>query len=111
MQLTVVIGSTVVLDILGHSATNGAPLGADSIITASSNAPEVCTVPANVPGTADTSISGIPVTITGTGSADIKAQVSPKDGSGPFEDIATLLVTPLPIPGLARIELVLRQVV
>lgn len=108
MQLTVVIGSTVVLDILGHSANNGAPLGADSAIALSSNAPEVATVSATVPGSDQTSITDVPVTIVGTGSTDIQVNVTPKDGSGPFSDIATLLVTPLPVPGLARVELVLR---
>lgn len=110
MVLTVVIGSTVVLDILGHSASNGAPLGADSAIALTSNAPEVATVPATVPGTGETSITDVPVTIVGTGSTDISVSVTPKDGSGPFTDTATLLVTPLPVPGLARVELVLRQV-
>lgn len=111
MNLTVVIGSTVVLDILGHSASNGASLGVDSVITLSSNAPEVATVPGTVPGTAENQIIDVPVTIVGTGSTDIKVAVSPKDSTGPFEDIATLLVTPLPVPGLARVELVLRQTV
>lgn len=110
MVLTVVIVSTVVLDILGHSASDGAPLGADSAITLTSNAPEVATVPGTVPGTADTQITGVPVTIVGTGSTDISVSVAPKDGSGPFVDTGTLLVTPLPVPGLARVELVLRQV-
>lgn len=109
-SLTAVIGSTLVLDIFGHSATNGAPLGADSTIALSSNAPEVITVPATVPGTTDTSILGIPVTITGTGSADAKLAVSPKDGTGPFEDTFTFLITPLPQPGLVRVELIGRQV-
>lgn len=110
MALTVVIGSTVVADIFGHSASNGAPLGADSAITLTSNAPEVATVPSTVPGTDQTSITDIPVTIVGTGSTDITVSVSPKDGSGPFVSTATLLVTPLPVPGLASVELVLRQV-
>ena len=109
MVLTIVIGSSVVLDILGHSASNGAPLGADSAIALSSNAPEVATVPPTVPGTTDTAIKAVPVTITGPGSTDISVTVTPKDGTGPFTDTATLLVTPLPVAGLARVELVLRQ--
>ena len=110
MVLTVVIGSTVVLDILGHSANNGAPLKADSVIALTSNAPEVATVAANVPSTDNTSITDIPITIGGTGSTDISVEVRPADGSGPFVDTATLLVTPLPQQGLVRVEIVLRQV-
>ena len=109
MVLTVPLGATVVLDILGHSAVNGAPLGVDSVITLVSNAPEVATVPASVPGTADTQILGVPVTIVAAGSADINVKVSPKDNSGPFEDTATLVVTPT-VPGLVSVQLILRQV-
>lgn len=109
-SLTVVIGSTVVLDILGHSASNGAAIPADAAVSITSNAPEVATVPATATPDGSSSITGIPVTIVATGSTDISASVSPKDGTGPFVDTATLLVTPLPVPGLARIEVVLRQV-
>lgn len=98
MQLTVVIGSTVVLDILGHSASNGAPIPADAAVALTSNAPEVATVPATATPDGSNQITGVPVTIVGSGSTDIQATVSPKDSTGPFTDVATLLVTPLPVP-------------
>lgn len=109
--LTAIIGSTIVHDIFGHSAVNGAPISADATITLISNAPEVITIPDSpIVGDGSASILGLPATIAGTGSADVKLSVSPKDGSGPFEDTFTWLITPLPQPGLVRVELVGRVV-
>ncbi len=109
-SLTVVIGTPIVNDVLGHSGNNGAPIPADAGITFVSNAPEVVTVPPTLTGDGSNSILNIPVTIAGPGSADVTVTVTPKDGTGPFVDTFTWLITPLPLPGLVRVELVGRVV-
>jgi hypothetical protein len=107
MNLTVVLGTSVNLAVLGHSAVNGANIPEDATVALTSNDPSVATVPATLPvppgGSQQLTTT---VTVLAAGSTDIHGTVTLADGSV-FEDTATLLVTPLPVPGLVRIELVL----
>jgi|SRR5215468_4813077 len=112
MDLSVPVGAVVVLDIFGHSAVNGAPIPEGTTIAITSNDTTVATVPDSVtvpPGGAE-SLTNIPVTLMGEpGSTDIHVVATAPDGTI-FEDTATLVVS-TPVPGLVRIEAVLRAVV
>ncbi len=110
MTLDVLIGDVVVLDILGHSANNGAPMPGGATIALTSNDPTVATVPESVTVPADgaQSVTDIPVTVLAKGSTDIHAALTAPDGTV-YEATASLVVSE-PVPGLARIELVLRVV-
>ena len=110
MTLDVLIGDVIVLDILGHSANNGAPMPGGATIALTSNDPTVATVPASVmvPADGSQSVTDVPVTILAKGSTDIHAVLTAADGTE-YQDTATLVVAE-PVPGLARIELVLRKV-
>ena len=108
MVLNCMLGDTVLADIIGHSAVNGANIPDGSTISLSSNDTTVATVPDSVPvppGGAP-SITDIPVTVVAVGSADIHLTVTAPDGSV-FEDTASIIVGQ-PVPGLVRVELNLR---
>ena len=108
MSLTVILGATVDALLEGHSAINGAPIPEGATIALTSNDPLVATVPATVPvptGGAQSFV--IPVTVLAVGSTDFHVMVTDADGT--FEATATLLVTPLPSPGLVSVTLTLRS--
>ena len=106
-MLTVKLGASVTAEVRGHSALNGAVIPDGAFVEFSSNDPTVATVPATgaVPPGGAGSIA-VPVTVLALGSTDIHVKVTTPDGV--FEDTATLIVEPLPVPGLARVELILR---
>jgi len=108
MQLDAKLGQVIVADVVGHSALNGAQIPDGSIATFTSNDPAVATVTP-----APTTITGgflfsLPITILALGATDIHVSVATPDGSV-FEDTAQLTVSE-PVPGLVRVELVLRVV-
>jgi len=108
MVLNCMLGDTVLADIIGHRAVNGATIPEGSNVSLSSNDTSVATVPDTVavpPGGAP-SLTDIPVTILAVGSADIHVSVTTPDGTI-FEDTASIVVGQ-PVPGLVRVELVLR---
>lgn len=106
------LGDTFVIDLIGHSATNGAPLPS-SITLATSNA-AVATLPATVtPDAADaTKATGIPVTTVGAGSTDFTADgsITAPDGTTQAFHASGTLVLSVPTPGLVSIEMVIRKV-
>lgn len=107
MNLTVVLGTPVTAQLIGHSAVNGANLPEGATVSVVSNDTTVATVPATVPVPS----GGAPallfdVTVLGAGATDIHVTVTTPEGV--FEDTATLVVTPLPLPGLVRVELTLQ---
>lgn len=107
MNLTVVLGTPVSAQLIGHSAVNGANIPDGATVTAVSNDTTVATVPTTVSVPAGGAPSLVfDVTVLGPGATDIHVTVSTPDGV--FEDTATLVVTPLPIPGLVRVELTLQ---
>lgn len=110
MTLDVLVGDVVVLDILGHSANNGAPMPGGAVIALTSNDPTVATIAESVTVPADgaQSILGIPITILGKGSTDIHEALTAADGTV-YEDTQTLVISE-PVPGLLRIEGILRKV-
>ena len=108
-MLTVKLGATVNALLEGHSALNGAVIPEGATVQFTSNDEAVATVPDH----ADVPVGGtgslvIPVTVLGIGSTDIHVTVTTLDGV--FEDTATLVVEPLPVPGLARVTLTLQEV-
>ena len=110
MSLNVLLGATVVCDIVGHSASDGAPIPDSATVKLGSNDPTVATVPdtVTVPAGGTQVISNIPITVVAAGSTDITADATTSDGTV-FHAAATLIVA-TPVPGLASIELVLREV-
>lgn len=112
MTLNINLGDTVVAQVDGHSASNGALIPDGSTVALASNDPTIATVPATVPVPAGgaQSIPGIPVTVVATvaGSTDITCDVTAPDGSV-FHDSATLIVA-IPAPGLVSITLTLSKV-
>lgn len=109
-NLEVKLGATVVLDLIGHGANNGAVIPEGATLGLSSNDPTVATVPAtvDVPVGGTQEIDGVAVTILGPGSTDIVFDGKTLDGT-PYHDSGTLVVTPV-LPGLVSIELRLREV-
>jgi hypothetical protein len=109
MQLNVNTGDTVVAQLDGHSASNGAPIPENSTIAMSSNDPAVATVPATVtvPAGGAVTIGQIPVTILAAGSTDITHNTTTPDGTQ-YTASATLVVTQV-VPGLLSISLTLIQ--
>ncbi len=106
LNLTVVLGSTVSGRILGHSAINGAQIPEGANVELASNDPSVATVPATITVPPGWSASlDFPITVLAVGATDFHVVVTTPDGD--FEDTATLTVTPLPLPGLVRVEMVL----
>lgn len=108
MQLDVKTGQTVVADVQGHSAINGAPIPTGSVVHFTSNDEAVATVPADLTTTVDGDVLDVPITIVAAGATDIHVTVTAPDGSV-FEDTAQLTVGE-PIPGLLRVALTLRTV-
>jgi hypothetical protein len=112
MNLVVVIGAPVSGTLTGHSAINGAKIPEDASVVLTSNDPLVATVPGTLPVPAGGVNSlKFPVTVLGTGSTDIHVTVRVPGSDGKpdqiFESTSNLLVTPLPIPGLVSVELIL----
>lgn len=108
MQLTIVLGATVTAQLDGHSAVNGALIPEGSTVAATSNDEAVATIaPFVIPaGGAQTVTSA--VTVLAVGSTDFHVTVTTPDGSV-FEDTATLIVGPVPVPGLTHVTLTLVQ--
>jgi hypothetical protein len=106
MQLTVILGATVTMQIDGHSATNGAPFPDGSTLALVSNDPTVATVPADA-GTLSSgqATASVPVTVLASGSTDLTATLTAPDGST-FTDTATLIVAPA-VAGLTHITVTL----
>lgn len=109
MVLTVKLGATVQALLEGHSMLNGAVIPENGRIEFTSNDPNV----ARIVTLADVPVGGaqslvFPVQVLGVGSTDIHVTVTTADGV--FEDTATLIVEPTPIPGLARVTLTLKEV-
>lgn len=110
MQLIVNLGATVVAQLDGHSASNGANIPANSTITLTSNDMTVATVPDTVPVPSDTqSIPNIPVTILAVGATDISFHLVTPDNT-PYDGVANLVVNPAPAPGLVSVSITLLDV-
>jgi hypothetical protein len=110
MSLTIAFGQPASMTLEGHSAVNGALIPDTAIVALTSNDVNVATVPATVPvpaGGSNTVEMG-PITVLGPGSTDIHVVVTLTDGTK-FEDTATLIVGPAPVPGLAKVTLVLHS--
>lgn len=108
-MLSVFKGATVLLEITGHSAVNGASLPEGSTVEVTSNDPETLTIGTIPPVAAGGSAKlAVPVTLLKAGTVDAHAVVTTPDGSK-YEATDTIMIGE-PEPGLLRIEAVFVEV-
>lgn len=103
--MNVVLGEHIQFTITGHSAINGAVMPEGSTIVITGNNDEVARPPSSVTpiGTGGEMKRTVEVLVQATGSVDWTATVTDPQGVE-YTQTDTLVVSPVPEPGIVRIE-------